>query len=63
VTWSNFKKDIDAWHGVLDYKESYSKQFYEQSDNQLLDGTYDVSKLFKLIDTLIQEAGLVTPII
>src|SRR5690554_1907293 len=63
VTWSNFKKDIDAWHGVLDYKESYSKQFYEQSDTQLLDGTYDVSKLIKLIDTLIQEAGLVTPVI
>lgn len=63
VTWSNFKKDIDAWHGVLDYKESYSKRFYEQSDNQLLDGTYDVSKLLKLVDTLIQEAGLVTPVI
>lgn len=63
VTWSNFKKDIDAWHGVLDHKESYSKHFYEQSDNQLLDGTYNVSKLLKLIDTLIQEAGLVTPII
>ncbi|WP_342595328.1 HEPN/Toprim-associated domain-containing protein [Salinicola lusitanus] len=63
VTWSNFKKDIDAWHGILDYKESYSKNFHEQSDNDLLDGSYNVSKLLKLIDTLIQEAGLVTPII
>lgn len=63
VTWSNFKKDIDAWHGVLDFKESYSKHFYEQSDNQLLDGTYNVSKLLKLIDALIREAGLVTPVI
>jgi len=25
VTWSNFKKDIDAWHGILEFKESYSK--------------------------------------
>ncbi|MDA3791027.1 MAG: HEPN/Toprim-associated domain-containing protein [Desulfobacula sp.] len=63
VTWSNFKKDIDAWHGVLDYKESYSKHFYEQSDHQLQNGNYDVSKLLKLIDALIREAGLVTPVI
>lgn len=27
VTWSNFKKDIGAWHGVLEFKESYSKHF------------------------------------
>ena len=63
VTWSNFKKDIDAWHGVLDFKESYSKHFYEQSDEQLKSGDYDVSKLLKLIDALIREAGLVTQII
>lgn len=63
VTWSNFKKDIDTWHGVLDYKESYSKHFYEQSVNQLLDGSYNVSKLLKLIDAVIEESGLVTPVI
>jgi len=63
VTWSNFKKDIDAWHGVLDFKESYSKHFYEQSDDQLKNGSYNVSKLLKLIDVLIREAGLVTPAI
>lgn len=63
ITWSNFKKDIDAWHGALDYKESYSKNFYAQSDDQLRKGNYDVSKLLKLIDVLIREAGLVTPII
>lgn len=63
VTWSNFKKDIDAWHGVLDFKESYSKHFYEKSDQQLKNGNYDVSKLLKLIDALIREAGLVNPVI
>jgi hypothetical protein len=63
VTWSNFKKDIDAWHGVLDFKESYSKHFYHQTDQQLQNGNYDVSKLLKLIDVLIVEAGLVTPAI
>ena len=63
VTWSNLKKDIDAWHGVLDFKESYSKHFYEQPDELLRNGDYDVSKLLKLIDALIQQAGLVTPVI
>lgn len=62
VTWSNFKKDIDAWHGVLDFKESYSKHFYEQSDDLLLNGNYDASKLLKLIDALIQQAALVSPV-
>ncbi|HCE4912018.1 MULTISPECIES: HEPN/Toprim-associated domain-containing protein [Vibrio] len=63
VTWSNFKKDINAWHGVLDFKESYSKHFYDQSDEQLLNGSYNVQKLLKLLDSLIREAGLVIPVI
>jgi mRNA-degrading endonuclease YafQ of YafQ-DinJ toxin-antitoxin module len=48
---------------VLDFKESYSKHFYEQSDDLLRNGNYDVSKLLELIDALIREAGLVTPVI
>lgn len=63
ITWSNFKKDIDAWHGVLDFKESYSKHFYDQPNDLLRNGNYDVSKLLKLIDALIQQAGLVSPVI
>ncbi|MBL4602918.1 MAG: hypothetical protein JKY84_09235 [Emcibacteraceae bacterium] len=63
VTWSNFKKDINAWHGVLDFKESYSKYFYEQPDDLLRNGSYDVSKILKLIDALIRQAGLVIPVI
>jgi len=63
VTWSNFKKDIDAWHGVLDFKESYSRHFYDQPDDMLRNGSYDVSKLSKLIDALIQQAGLVNPVV
>jgi hypothetical protein len=63
VTWSNFKKDINAWHGALDFKESYSKHFHDQSDDQLRNGGYDVSKLLKLVDALILQAGLVAPMI
>lgn len=63
VTWSNFKKDINAWHGVLEFKESYSKNFYEQSDDYLLSGVYDVSKLLKLLDALICQAALIGPVV
>jgi hypothetical protein len=63
ITWSNFKKDIDAWHGVLDFKESYSKHFYVQPDDLLQSGSYDISKILKLLDALVQEAGLVLPVI
>lgn len=63
VTWSNFRKDIDAWHGTLDFKESYSRHFYDQPDDLLRSGSYDVSKLLKLIDALIRQAGLLTPVI
>lgn len=27
VLWSNYKKDIDAWHGALEFKESYQRHF------------------------------------
>lgn len=63
VTWSNFKQDINTWHGVLDFKESYSKHFYKQSDDMLRNGSYDTSKLLKLIDALIQQSRLIIPVI
>lgn len=63
ITWSNFKKDIDAWHGVLDFKESYSKNFHDQTDDQLRSVRYDASKILKLLDAMIQQAGLVMPVI
>lgn len=62
VTWSNLKKDIDIWHGILDFKESYFKHFYDQPDDLLRNGEYDVSKLFKLVNALILQAGLVSPV-
>lgn len=59
VLWSNYKKDIDAWHGTLEFKESYQRFFYDQSAEKLRDGSYDVSKLLKLLDSIIEQAALV----
>jgi hypothetical protein len=56
VVWSNYKKDIDAWHGSLDFKESYAKHFFEQTADDLLGNEYDTSKLEAVLDALIAEA-------
>jgi HEPN/Toprim N-terminal domain 1 len=59
VLWSNYKRDIDSWHGALEFKETYSKHFFNLSNEQLKDGHYDISRLTKLLDSLVQEAELV----
>lgn len=62
VLWSNYKRDIDAWHGALEFKESYQRHFYDQAPEMLLSGAYDVSKLLILLDALIEEASLVSTV-
>lgn len=56
VVWSNYKKDIDRWHGALDYKESYTKHFLLQKDTALLDGSYQTDKLEAVLDAILAEA-------
>lgn len=60
VLWSNYKRDIDEWHGALEFKESYQRHFYDQTPEVLLSASYDVSKLLKLLDALIEEATLLS---
>ncbi len=60
VLWSNYKKEVDAWHGALEFKDSYQRHFYDQSDDALRNGPYNSTKLVKLLDTLILEASLVS---
>lgn len=61
VLWSNYKKEVDAWHGSLEFKDSYQRHFYNQSPETLRAGPYDVSKILKLLDALIAEAARVSP--
>lgn len=60
VLWSNYKKEVDAWHGALEFKESYQRHFYSQSGKALSEGPYNSTKLQILLDTIIDEAGKVT---
>ncbi|MEQ1511757.1 MAG: HEPN/Toprim-associated domain-containing protein [Lysobacteraceae bacterium] len=60
VTWTNYKKDMDAWHGALEHKDSYMRHFLDQDVDSLKTGTYDSSKIFKLLDVLIHEASILS---
>lgn len=55
VRWTNYKKARDVYQGALEYKESYAKQFLDQPATALKDGSYDVSKLERLLAGLIKE--------
>jgi HEPN/Toprim N-terminal domain 1 len=56
VLWSNYKKDVDAWQGALEHKESYMRHFLDQTCGSITEG-YDTSKLIKLLDAILAEAS------
>lgn len=58
VIWSNYKKEIETWHGALEYKESYTAHFMKQHPESLTMGDYDASKLVRVLDALVAEAAL-----
>lgn len=55
VLWTNYKKSVGTYQGVLDYKESYSREFLKQSAKTLAQGTYDMRKIEAVLDLLIAE--------
>lgn len=57
VLWSNYKKDVEEWHGALEFKESYQRHFYNQNSETLRNGPYDSSKLKFVLSSLIEEAS------
>jgi hypothetical protein len=56
VRWSNYKKDIDAWQGALEFKETYMRHFFAQTPETLRSGNYDISRLERLLDKIIEQA-------
>lgn len=57
VIWSNYKRDIDAWHGALEHKESYDRHFMKQDAETLAGGRYNISKLTQVLDALTAEVS------
>ena len=61
VIWSNYKNDTDSWQGALLNKGMYAEHFLAQSEESLRDGSFDGSKLLKLLDALIETASRMSP--
>jgi hypothetical protein len=55
VVWTNYKKDLDLYHGALECKESYTKAFLKQTVQTISAGTYCVDKLRVVLDALVAE--------
>lgn len=58
VRWSNYKKDLDAWQGALEHKESYMRHFLEQTPETLRNGCYDITRLEQVLDAITAQATL-----
>jgi hypothetical protein len=55
VRWTNHKKSLDTYQGALEFKDVYSKEFFKQTAETLIEGVYDVCKVEAVIDSLIAE--------
>jgi hypothetical protein len=55
VVWTNYKKDLDLYHGALEHKESYTKEFLKQTVETVSAGAYCMDKLRVVLDALIAE--------
>lgn len=58
VRWSNYKKDVDAWHGSLEHKETYMRHFLNQTPEMLRSDGYDTTKLESVLDAITTQAVL-----
>ncbi|WP_341314549.1 HEPN/Toprim-associated domain-containing protein [Paraburkholderia sp. IMGN_8] len=57
VVWTNYKRDSGVYHGALEYKESYANEFFDQKRETIRDGRYDVSKIERVLDALVEECS------
>jgi len=55
VIWTNYKKERDVYQGSLDYKDSYTKAFLEQTKQTLASGRYDTSRIRIVLERIFQE--------
>lgn len=57
VVWTNYKKDLDDYHGALECKEDYMKAFLKQAPAAIASGAYDARKLRIALDAIIAECS------
>lgn len=57
VIWTNYKKERDIYQGALEYKDSYTRRFLEQTAETVRSGSYEVRKLERVLDVVIGESS------
>jgi hypothetical protein len=55
VLWTNYKRELDSYHGALEYKDTYTKAFLKQTPETVATGGYNVTKLRAVLDAIIRE--------
>lgn len=55
IVWTNYKKELGAYQGALEYKESYVKHFLKQTSKTIANGGYDVGKIETVLNRIIAE--------
>lgn len=63
VVWTNYKKENETYQGALEYKERYTKAFLKQTTENVLAGSYDVSKLHVVLDALVNECRSIAKVV
>lgn len=57
VVWTNYKKELDDYHGALEQKEDYTKTFLKQTPEAIASGAYDARKIRIALDALVSECS------
>lgn len=57
VVWTNYKKDLDDYHGALEHKEDHTKAFLQQTSEAIASGAYDARKMRIALDALVAECS------
>ncbi len=58
IIWTNYKKEADAYQGVLEHKEAYTKAFLKLTPEKLATTGYDTGNIAKVLDALIEQCIL-----
>lgn len=57
VIWTNYRKDLDAYQGVLERKGAYTKAFLRQKRESIGEEKYKFTKIELVLDALLQECS------
>jgi hypothetical protein len=55
VQWTNYKKEINDWHGALINKTQFADQFMSQTSASIQYNGYDISKISEVLKALVRE--------